>query len=529
MKSLGVQMGQKDSEEVVRFYMSADSTPEAPRLNYQPLLDDLSRGEPTITTEVKEVEETEDERKMRFASDDDKYKIKPSIIQDFLEATRSVIKKKMVLEGGTPYSHIRTCFLKFDWNYSNMLDPDEFEKAARINLGLRCSPEQAEYIVDYYDRKKVGEMDYNLLLKDLLDGMKGGLIEYRVPSKEESELERRRLLKNRFIKMPFKAAPNKTLELFKRRVKINLYTKVKSAGGSIENWVREAFLQYDPKYTGTIGRWEDLRGACRRFGFVMTPEECKCIMREYDEFGTGTIEYRRIIEDLLHGEAHFMADPSAFKDPDAPATSRMPKHIRRAMAKLSVALNTFSRHSNGIASTRDMLHGTLLRFDKAGLRKLSREGFADACRALHAKLNEEELDVIFRWFDSDGSEQLDIELCTNQLAGQDCLTRPISLPPVKEPFVNTHQLRTPGETFGPSMISSAHHGKQFGLLPGKAMKTVESLRKRWHLREKRVNHLLEEKKALQMKLDEVEVQRKKIMDKHHEKHAVVDPFAVGRK
>jgi Ca2+-binding EF-hand superfamily protein len=313
MQALGVQITEDQTHEVVQFYKSPDSTPEIPRLNYGPLLQDLNRGEPNIITIVKDEEETEEEKAMRFVSDDDKYAVKPPLIRDFLEATRSVIKKKMVIEGGTPYSHVRHCFLMFDWNYSNALDPEEMEKACRINLGLHCTPAIAEAIVDYYDRKKVGEMEYSLLLKDILEEMKGGLIEYKIESKEAVEAEKKRLSKNPFIPVEFTAPPNKTLEMFKRKIKMKLQLKVKHAGGSIENWVREAFLQYDPKYTGIISRWEDLRGACRRFGFVMEPEECQCIMQEYNEHGDGNMEYRRIIDDILRGEAHFMSDPSAFK------------------------------------------------------------------------------------------------------------------------------------------------------------------------------------------------------------------------
>ena len=78
------------------------------------------------------------------------------------------------------------------------------------------------------------------------------------------------------------------------------------------------------------------------------------------------------------------------------------------------------------------------------------------------------------------------------------------------------------------MMSSAHHGFKFGRMPGKAMKSVESIRKRWHMREKRVNHLVEEKSLLKKKLEEIETQRKKIMDKHHQKHAVHDPYAIRK-
>jgi hypothetical protein len=75
MISLGVQMNESQSAEVVHFYRAADSTVENPRLDYRGLLADLSRNEPTITTVVKDEEETEEDKQNRFVSDDDKYKV----------------------------------------------------------------------------------------------------------------------------------------------------------------------------------------------------------------------------------------------------------------------------------------------------------------------------------------------------------------------------------------------------------------------------------------------------------------------
>ena len=54
--------------------------------------------------------------------------------------------KKLTLEGGTPYSHVRHAFLMFDWNYSNALDVDELTKAVKLNMGLTITEEQAQEV-----------------------------------------------------------------------------------------------------------------------------------------------------------------------------------------------------------------------------------------------------------------------------------------------------------------------------------------------------------------------------------------------
>ena len=232
MLSLGVRMNVEQSHEVVEFYKAVNTTDGKVRLDYRGLLEDLNRDEPSIITEVIDEKESEEEKNMRFQTEDDKYAIKPPLVKNFLEAVRGRINEKMVTEGGTPYSHVRHCFLMFDWNYSNALDPDELEKACRLNLNLSVTMEEAEEIVAYYDRKKTGEMEYMLLLKDLTADVKP-LISFEIKTKEQIEQERRNMAANPLIPRPMEAEPSKTLLLFMRKVKMSLETKVKSAGGSI--------------------------------------------------------------------------------------------------------------------------------------------------------------------------------------------------------------------------------------------------------------------------------------------------------
>jgi hypothetical protein len=54
------------------------------------------------------------------------------------------------------------------------------------------------------------------------------------------------------------------------------------------------------------------------------------------------------------------------------------------------------------------------------------------------------------------------------------------------------------------------------------------MRKKFLLREKRVIELNNEKRLIKSKLELIEEQRKKIMQKHHDKHAYNDPFAIRK-
>jgi len=57
--------------------------------------------------------------------------------------------KKLVLEGGTPYSHVRNAFIKFDWNYSNALEADELLRVAKFSMGLSMTHEQAVQVIKF--------------------------------------------------------------------------------------------------------------------------------------------------------------------------------------------------------------------------------------------------------------------------------------------------------------------------------------------------------------------------------------------
>jgi len=61
--------------------------------------------------------------------------------------------------------------------------------------------------------------------------------------------------KNPFAVREFKALPNKTLEMFKRKVKFSLENKVRDGGGSVKSWVRDAFAKWDPTFSGRIADW----------------------------------------------------------------------------------------------------------------------------------------------------------------------------------------------------------------------------------------------------------------------------------
>ena len=50
------------------------------------------------------------------------------------------------------------------------------------------------------------------------------------------EQRKKSMAKNPFVIKEFKALPNKTLEMFKRKVKFSLEKKIRYTGGSVKSW-----------------------------------------------------------------------------------------------------------------------------------------------------------------------------------------------------------------------------------------------------------------------------------------------------
>jgi hypothetical protein len=106
---------------------------------------------------------------------------------------------------------------------------------------------------------------------------------------------------NPFIPKPFAAPNNKILENYKRNVKIALITKVNKLGGTVASWIREAFVTWDPFYTGKISDYKQLQGASKRLGVAITEEEAKELIHCYDRDHTHEMHYNYLtkVSDLL--------------------------------------------------------------------------------------------------------------------------------------------------------------------------------------------------------------------------------------
>ena len=73
---------------------------------YSLLLNDIGRGEPTLTEMTSTVDDQPGKESIRFKNLNDEWAVMPQIVTDYLEACRDYIAKRLHAVGGTPQEHM---------------------------------------------------------------------------------------------------------------------------------------------------------------------------------------------------------------------------------------------------------------------------------------------------------------------------------------------------------------------------------------------------------------------------------------
>lgn len=436
MNSLGVSIPPADIAEVIKYYDSGKGLKE---MAYARLLSDISHDEPSFIENVVEPKGGAPtggrDAEQEFIIRDDSSIPMPPLVHDFIEAVRSVLRRKMVVEGGTELSHLRHSFLMFDFDYSNALSKDELIKAMYKNLSLVITPEQAQEVVNYYDRTNTGEMSYFLLLQDVIKGQPM-LLQMNIDTVRTVKRRDERLKTNPFIKKEFVIRANKRVEALKQNIRRSLDHKIRYQGGSVKSWLSKVFVAWDPHFTGYLTRWTDLQGAIAKLGINISEDDAKKVMQTYDVHSNGHLDYNLFCNDILKSDPSFMADSTSINDLKATGTGRTPADISSMIRKFRRAAEVFNQKSDNSIEPGDLLHGTFLRFDPKQTGRLALPQFQQVCKEVKVGLDPASAQKFLTWFDSDGSGRIDYAALTKQLFGDDVLCRPLSLPVI--PKNNAH-------------------------------------------------------------------------------------------
>lgn len=418
MKSLGVALSFSDRNTIVSFYSSKNGSKE---MSYYDLLEDIQRGEPGMLDVVDEDDDRHgggDDANLRFKTREDDFAVMPQIIVNFIDAIRSVLATKLRNEGGTPYSHLRNCFLRYDSSYASALSAEDLKRAMILVMGLNMTKENCDQIVKHYDRKGQGALDYKLLLADVCKGMPD-FMTHKELTTEDVMKARSALETNTFIPKDFKARSNRTLEKFKSDVHHALHHKICACGGTVRSWIKEAFSAYDRRLTGKLYKWQDLQGAMKRNNVSLSHDEAMAIFHLYDRDNTGEMHYNYVLKDLTEGIPTAVTEEITEAPMGKSVTSRAPAAVTHAIRCLGMAVQIYNLKSKGNVEAKDVLMGTFIRFDSSGSGRITIEELKQVFRALQVnKVSSTDFIALMSWFDTNGSGRLDYHELNTQLNGE---------------------------------------------------------------------------------------------------------------
>lgn len=497
LNALGVKLSTTDKSTVMAFYSSSEG-----KMSYKDFLDDINREEPSLT-EMRETPLiiTPDGTTLSTARAP-----MPQIVKLFLDAVHYGIQSKILISASTAML-LRQAFQVSEADEDSSLDARSLMRCANSRLGLQVHLDQAQEIVRYYDIKQNGRLDYRLFVTDVLSGFpkflhQEGAEQGRSKSAPHSS-------PNPFIPQKFHPVANKTLEKFKVDLRLCLDARVKAKKGTMRSWLRETFVKWDTQYIGRIKDWRSLQGVIHRLGLFLTEEEARTVMHHYDKDGVGTVDYNLIIDDVVVEEPSILEDGcEGDRRRATTATSRAPRTISHTLDRIRRAVEAFGRKSGGVLSPLDVLNGTFLRHDPSVLGRVSPDVVLEVFRELRVKCSDEELTALVTWFDSNSSNLLDYPELIRQLWGEDpglvAMRRSLnSLPSISSPTskLSSSLLNSAGSTFEGSAKNAAPDPY---LKETKRQKEVQILARR--------KEMAMERALLQQKLQEVERQKKAVMD-----------------
>lgn len=495
LRSLGVRISCEDIRTVLEHYSQGAAHSGGLEMNYVDLLRDVNRGEPTLTTFVDPSIEAKEESG-RFALKEDEYKNRPQAVTDFIEAVHLAATLKMRKEGGTIFSHVRKAFLMADFDYTNALNEKEFTYAMRKGFGLNVPEDAARTIIKYYDRRGAGECDYPLLLKDITSSSPHMLdFVEESPRTVAKTLDRNK--SNPFLPKPFVPKPKKAFEALMIKLLAALSARIVRRGGSVRSWLQEAFTSWDPMLTGRIRDWRSLQGALKAVGLLITQGEAECIIDCFARGGAAEFHYADLIDNVASQDASFL-HPEKLEPYSA--TSRAPPDIERCIEVFRRKLLRYSNATHGAVNAKDVLYGTLLRFDGSHSGRIDFNELKAVALALKINLSDESLRQLVAWFDSNGSNTMEYHEFVKQIFGPDELI--LSHPITKNSSESQKRLAfnaSISSLSGPSaMISSSSDNP----VPN------DSKLRREIRRAKKCKQMIAEKIKLQNRIDSIDLQCK---------------------
>jgi hypothetical protein len=231
-------------------------------------------------------------------------------------------------------------------------------------------------------------------------------------------------------------------------------------------------------------------------------------MASYATDSSGSIEYRRLMDDCCEGDPHFLTIADTATELAKTATSRAPANVSGAIGKFKRVIDGFSQKSKGEIDPKDVMLGMFLRVDKSAnsaiLGHIGEISFRKVLKTIGVTLSDEEIRELMVWFDSDGSKSMDYNEFVRQVYGSDLMTRTITLPAISlhRSKASPEQMRTSGIIPVGELVEPSD----------KNMKVFKSRARKRHEKELRKKAIAAEKAIILNKLKSIDAQKSIILE-----------------
>lgn len=495
MSSLGIRISAEEIRAIIKHYNSKDATPGGDSMSYSELLQDVQSGEPSLLEYVVDDEVVDELPNERYAFEKDKFAVQPPLVKMFIQAIRLTVMRKMLRDGGTPFSIVRQTFMHFDLNLSSALNADELILAMRKGMGLVFSEEHCAVIQRFYNRDNSGEFGYKILLKDIVQDFPS-MLDFTATS--DAFFNARGKEVNPFIPKNFLLSENKAVASIKARLVAPLARKIATKGGSQRSHLLDAFLFWDTRCLGKLKDPKHVIGALKRVGIDVSADEVQLLMRRYDKDRDGELNYDLLIADVTREEQGFLADGRGAFDASLSPTQRSPANVANIANQIKSKADAFATKTGGRLVPRDILHGRFCVADPALTGHVTLSTLRTICKDLHASIGDAKLQVLLSWFDSNGSNTMDYNAFIQQLYGADA------------PSFVPLRIETKSEGNG-NFIKHSEHTSPPKKVP---TKKLSKLREEDARRLDRLAQMRSEKLFIKSKLASIDTQKRELQDLH---------------
>jgi hypothetical protein len=192
------------------------------------------------------------------------------------------------------------------------------------------------------------------------------------------------------------------------------------------------------------------------------------------------------------------------------STARGPPHVQRCIDLFRSSFDGLCIKSGGVLQPRDLLHGSLMRYDTERAGRVSAAQLISAARDLNVQLMPKEVKNIMLWFDTNGTNQLDYNAFTKQMFGEDVQTKRLLLPKLNKQAGNSNYNVT-------NLFNSSHPGTisddsaQTLKVQTKVMLLAESQKVRKQRLDAKRAIVYAERKQVKEKLRSIEEQKNQLL------------------